>query len=212
VLAPRPVSPELERLYLELWLAGAHDLFGQDSPAATSLLGGETPQALAARLIQGSRLADPAVRRALWRGGLEAVKASDDPMIRFVLATDPLSRAARNVWDDDVYAPTTAAYAPTYAAYTAPPAANTGYPPNAVITSYFDPRYCGDGAVSIVTDQYGNLINVCTSSGARIYPYGYPSYGYPYGYTNGYYVNGSYPYGCPVGNYSCLAARGVYTP
>jgi hypothetical protein len=103
-----------------------------------------------------------------------------------------------------------AAYAPTYAAYTAP-ASGSGYPPNAVISSYFDPRYCGNGAVSIVTDQYGNLINVCTSSGVRIYP-AYPPYGYPYGYTNGYYVNGAYPGGCPVGNYSCLAARGIYVP
>lgn len=45
--------------------------------------------------------------------------------------------------------------------------------------SYFDPRYCGDGRVSIVPDKDGNLINVCTSTGVRIYPvYGD---GYPYG-------------------------------
>ena len=48
--------------------------------------------------------------------------------------------------------------------------------------SYFDPRYCGDGRVSIVADKDGHLINVCTTTGVRIYPAyldGYP-YGSPY--------------------------------
>ena len=45
--------------------------------------------------------------------------------------------------------------------------------------SYFDPRYCGDGRVSIVSDNGGNLINVCTTTGVRVYPV-YAD-GYPYG-------------------------------
>ena len=48
--------------------------------------------------------------------------------------------------------------------------------------SYFDPRYCGDGRVSIVPDKDGHLINVCTTTGARIFPVyadDYP-YGSPY--------------------------------
>ncbi len=36
--------------------------------------------------------------------------------------------------------------------------------------NYFDPRYCGDGRVSIVADKDGHLINVCTTTGMRIYP------------------------------------------
>src|SRR4051812_33776924 len=55
------------------------------------------------------------------------------------------------------YAPTTVAYSPTYVAYTAPSGTSSGYPPNTVVSSYFDPRY---GPVSVVTDQYGNLIDV----------------------------------------------------
>jgi hypothetical protein len=105
----------------------------------------------------------------------------------------------------------TAVSAPAYVAYTAPTTASTGYPPNTVISTYFDPRYCGNGAVSVVTDSSGNLIDVCTSTGVRIYPvfadygYGY-GYGYPYGYVGGYYG------GCPVGNYTCLRAGGYYYP
>jgi hypothetical protein len=69
------------------------------------LLGKESPEGLAERLVTGTRLADPAVRKALWDGGLAAVTASDDPMIQFVLRTDPLSRAARQVWEERVTAP-----------------------------------------------------------------------------------------------------------
>ena len=49
-----------------------------------------------------SEAAPPALRKALWDGGMAAVAASDDPMIQFVLKTDPLSRAARQVWEEEV--------------------------------------------------------------------------------------------------------------
>lgn len=55
--------------------------------------------------------------------------------------------------------------------------AHYGTVPAAV--NYFDPRYRGDGRVSIVSDKDGKLMNVCTSTGARIFPV-YPD-GYPYG-------------------------------
>ena len=45
------------------------------------------------------------VRRALWDGGLRAVLASDDPMIKFVLAHDALARNARREYDDKVTGP-----------------------------------------------------------------------------------------------------------
>src|SRR6185312_2377620 len=57
------------------------------------------------RLAQ-SKLGDPAVRKALWDGGLSAIQASDDPMIKFVLATDAASRAIRKQYEDEVSGPT----------------------------------------------------------------------------------------------------------
>jgi len=83
---------------------------------------------------------------------------------------------------------------PTYAqpAYTQPYAYNSGYVPNAIVSSYFDPRYCGDGRVSVVTDAGGALINICTSTGQRVIPI-YPDY-VPFG-GNGYgYSPYSYGY------------------
>jgi hypothetical protein len=56
----------------------------------------------------------------------------------------------------------------------------SGYPPNTVVSTYADPRYC-NGLVSVVTDSSGNLIDVCTTTGQRIYPV-YPDYGY--GFTS----------------------------
>jgi len=105
LLDARPVDPVLERLYLEFWLSKTRELLGADAPAVGMLLGKESPEGLAQRLVAGSKLADPAVRKALWDGGLPAVEASDDPMIQFVLRTDPLSRAARQVWDEEVTGP-----------------------------------------------------------------------------------------------------------
>jgi hypothetical protein len=36
---------------------------------------------------------------------MSAIAASDDPMIRFVVATDPLARMARQVWEEEVTGP-----------------------------------------------------------------------------------------------------------
>lgn len=52
-------------------------------------------------------------------------------------------------------------------------------------TTYFDPRYCGNGLVSIVPEpSNGAPINICTSTGQRIFPV-FPDY-VPYG---GFYGN-----------------------
>jgi len=55
------------------------------------------------------------------------------------------------------------------------------YPPNTVVSNSFDPRFCGDGRVSVVSDQGGNLVDVCTATGQRIDPSAYAVPGYNYG-------------------------------
>ena len=99
-------------------------------------------------------------------------------------------------------APNTSYVAPG-TAYVSPNTTSSGYPPNTVISTYYDPRY---GVVSVVTDSSGNLIDINAATGQRIYPY-LPDYGYGYGYG---YLNGNYAYingnGCTYGNYSCLGA------
>ncbi|HYF22320.1 MAG TPA: S46 family peptidase [Caulobacteraceae bacterium] len=106
VLDPRRIEPELEQLYLGFWLSKLREGLGTDAPQTKLVLGRESPEGIAARLVAETKLADPAVRKALWEGGLAAVRASDDPMIRFVLNADPAARAARSAWEARVSGPT----------------------------------------------------------------------------------------------------------
>jgi len=86
---------------LSFWLSKLRENLTADGAGTKIFLGKESPESLAARLAT-SKLGDPAVRKALWDGGLAAVKASDDPMIKFVLATDAASRAVRTQYENDV--------------------------------------------------------------------------------------------------------------
>jgi hypothetical protein len=80
-----------------------------------------------------------------------------------------------------------------------PLGAASPYPPNTVVNSYVDLRYCG-GTITVVSDSGGNLIDVCSDTGQRIFPvaaaYGAPGFnGYPPAYNSGYspVFNGNAP-------------------
>jgi hypothetical protein len=106
LLDPRPIEPEIETLYLAFWLSKTREALGTDAPDSKALLGRESPEGLAARLVASTKLGDPAVRKALWAGGADAIRASDDPLIQFVLAADAPARAARAAWEQRVVGPT----------------------------------------------------------------------------------------------------------
>lgn len=106
LFAERPVYPSLEQVRMEWWLSKTREWLTVDDPRVRALLGRESPEALSARLVEGTTLADPAVRRALWEGGLAAIEASDDPMIRYLLAIQEPTRAVRSDWETRVEAPT----------------------------------------------------------------------------------------------------------
>lgn len=106
LLAERPVYPALEQVRVEWWLSKTREWLTVDNPNVRALLGKESPEGLSARLIEGTTLADPAVRKALWDGGLAAIQASDDPLIQYVLAMQGPSRAIRAEWEEKVQGPT----------------------------------------------------------------------------------------------------------
>ena len=110
VLDEKPVDLGLERQFLQQWLTKLRERLTVDAPETQALLGRRSPEGLAADLVK-SRLGDAAVRRALWQGGAKAVQASDDPLIRFVLATDPTTRAVRKAWEERVTGPSERAQA-----------------------------------------------------------------------------------------------------
>ena len=107
LLAPEPVYPDVERLVLTFWLDRVREFLGPDDPLVHLLLGPDSPDSVAARLVRGTRLGDPAFRKQLWDGGPGAVAASGDPMIAFARALDPDARAIRKRWEDEVEAPDT---------------------------------------------------------------------------------------------------------
>jgi len=106
LFAERPTYPELEQIRLEWWLSKTREWLTVDSPYVRTLLGKESPEELSARVVSGTKLADPAVRRALWEGGLAAIQASDDPMIQYLLSIQEPTRAIRTEWEAKVQAPT----------------------------------------------------------------------------------------------------------
>ena len=106
LFAERPVYPSLDQVRMEWWLSKTREWLTVDNPNIRPLLGEESPEQRSARLIAGTKLADPAVRRALWEGGLAAVEASDDPLIQYLLSIQDESRAVRTLWEGQVQAPT----------------------------------------------------------------------------------------------------------
>ncbi len=99
-----PLYPELEQLTLSFSLERMREWLGPDDPTVRQLLGKESPDQLAKRLVAGSRLADAKVRMALWTGGTKAVDASDDPMIQLAKMVDERARAVRKEYEDNVEA------------------------------------------------------------------------------------------------------------
>jgi hypothetical protein len=111
VLDAKPITPWLDRLELEWSLSKAREFLGPDDPDTKLMLGKESPEGLARRLVAGTRLADPAYRRALWTGGKAAIEASNDPMIAFARRLDPRYRQLQDQLDERYQGPVTAAQA-----------------------------------------------------------------------------------------------------
>lgn len=105
LLADRPIDAGYEKLRLSFSLDKMREWLGPDSKYVHLILGNESPDALAAKLVDGSRLDDATFREELWKGGVEAVAGTDDPMIRLALAIDGEARALRKRYEDEVEAP-----------------------------------------------------------------------------------------------------------
>lgn len=105
ILDEKPVYDWLDQLTLEWSLSKAREYLGVDDPDSKLLLGKESPEALATRLVEGSKLADPAYRQQLWDGGMAAIQASDDPMIQYALRLNPRQRELKQQVDEAYVGP-----------------------------------------------------------------------------------------------------------
>lgn len=115
VRTPTPIDAEIETVRLAdslgllLETLGDKERGSADAPG-WNLLEGRSPKERAAELVAGTKLFDVSEREKLLAGGLEAVRASDDPMIRLALRVDPLAREIRTIQENEVSEPMQAAY------------------------------------------------------------------------------------------------------
>jgi hypothetical protein len=94
-----PVYPDMDEAVLTAWLEEARRVLGPDDPFIRAALEGETPAAVARRVITGTKLTDVALRRALIEGGKESVAKSDDPLIVLARKLEPIIRELRT-WNE----------------------------------------------------------------------------------------------------------------
>ena len=109
LLSPAPVYPEMDRILLESWLQECQQALGPDDPFVKLVLAGRAPDQVAHELIDGTRLGDPAARKALIEGGPSAVDASVDPLVALARRLDPMVREQQTWLETNVEAPLTSA-------------------------------------------------------------------------------------------------------
>ena len=109
LLSPAPIHADLEVVTLTDQLQLALDKLGPEHPFVRAALDGKTPAEAAKAAVAGTKLQDPATRKALLDGGAAAVAASTDSMIVLARRIDPMARETRRFLEDEVDAPTTRA-------------------------------------------------------------------------------------------------------
>jgi hypothetical protein len=100
LFSPAPIYPGFEIARMTASLEQALQEVGPDDPFVKIVLNGRSPKEVATEVINGTKLADPEVRKKLVEGGEAAVAASTDPMIVLQRKLDP-NRRAKIKWDED---------------------------------------------------------------------------------------------------------------
>jgi hypothetical protein len=102
-LSPAPIHPELEIETLTFSLTKLREVFGMEDKRMREIFGKQSPRDIATAAVKGSKLADPAVRKGIMEG--KHPLDGSDSMIALARLLDPIARAARKEYEDDVEAP-----------------------------------------------------------------------------------------------------------
>jgi hypothetical protein len=100
--SPAPIHDDFEKLKLADSLGFMVELLGADNPLVKQIMNGQTPEARANELIEGTKLKDVAFRKELAAGGSKAIEASTDPMIVLARTIDPKARELRQRYENEV--------------------------------------------------------------------------------------------------------------
>lgn len=110
LFSKRPLYPDFELHKLSDSLGWMCEILGFDSPVVQKVLAGKSPRTRAGELIGGTRLWDVEERRRLYKGGKNAIAASEDAMIVLARAVDEEARAVRKIIETQVEEPKRQAY------------------------------------------------------------------------------------------------------
>lgn len=104
LFSPEPIYNDLEILELEADLVKMREVLGPDHPYVKLVLGKSSPEDLAKKLVNGTKLKNVDVRKKLYAGGSKAVDASKDPMIEFARKIDGEARNSRLHYEEEIEA------------------------------------------------------------------------------------------------------------
>jgi hypothetical protein len=106
LFSPAPIYDEFEIFSLTWSLTKMREKLGPDHPYVKKVLGPESPEELATRLVKGTKLKDVAFRKKLWEGGQAAVAeaAKEDLFLAMALKVDGDGRAIRKKVEDEIEA------------------------------------------------------------------------------------------------------------
>jgi hypothetical protein len=110
LFSPAPIYDDLQTALLADSLSMYLERKGGDNELVLKVMAGKSPQQRATELVRGTKLADVAVRRQLAEGGVHAVEASPDPMIRLARLVDGPARKVRTQYEQQVEEPQRVAY------------------------------------------------------------------------------------------------------
>jgi hypothetical protein len=102
LLSPAKIPVETDKLFMINALKLAQEKLGKDDAYVQAIVQGAEVDSAVNSLIDGTKLADPAVRKALIDGGEAAVAASTDPMIVAARRVDPIVRETNRRMRDTI--------------------------------------------------------------------------------------------------------------
>ena len=97
LFSDKPIYADYEIIKLSDSLTCLVEQFGYTDPTVQAVLGGKSPRARAAELINGTQVRDLAFRHKLHAGGAAAIAAARDPLIEVARVIDAEARELRKV-------------------------------------------------------------------------------------------------------------------
>lgn len=108
LFSPAPMYPDMEEFFLARTLEDAVKELCKDDEFVRAALDGREPATVARDLITGTKLFDVSERKKLIEGGAKAVAASTDALIVWARKLDPVYRAQRKWYEDEIESVTVA--------------------------------------------------------------------------------------------------------